>query len=122
MGMTQLSLYGICVFTLFSRHIINSNPPQLVFLFTQNEDLRCRDFIVESSSSESYFQSLLFEIETSGKSREARPCGHPFRLHAEGNRFIIRNDFPRDEAIDVGKVIIVGCRYLSNTGYHLVRS
>ncbi|XP_074625507.1 uncharacterized protein LOC141883790 isoform X1 [Acropora palmata] len=63
-------------------------------------------------------------LKHQGNLEEARPCGHPFRLHAEGNRFIIRNDFLRDEAIDVGKVIIIvlssnGCRFLSNTDYHL---
>ena len=65
-------------------------------------------------------------LKHQGNIEEARPCGHPFRLHADGNRFIITNDFLRHEAIDVGKVIIIelssnGCRYLSKTGYHLVR-
>lgn len=41
----------------------------LSHLLTQDENLRCRNFIIEGSSSESHFQSVLFEIETSGKSR-----------------------------------------------------
>lgn len=54
---------------------------------------------------------------------ELRPYGHPFPLHADGNKFVIRNDFLREEEIDVGKLIVLrrsGCRYHRNTGYHWV--
>ena len=53
---------------------------------------------------------------------EVRPYERPFRLHADGNMFIIKNDFLRDEKIDVRTVIAIssnGC-YLGNTGDYLV--
>ena len=94
--------------------------------------LKMKTYAVVISLSKAHHQNhtskvYCLRLKHQGNLEEARPCGHPFRLHAEGNRFIIRNDFLRDEAIDVGKVIIIvlssnGCRFLSNTDYHLVRS
>lgn len=93
--------------------------------------LKMRIYAVVISLSKAHHQNhtskvYCLRLKHQGNLEEARPCGHPFRLHAEGNKFIITNNFLRDEAIDVGKVIIIelssnGCRYLSNTGYHLVR-
>lgn len=125
-GYDAFSLYGISVFIWFSRHS-NSNR-QRVFLTCL---LKMKIYAVVISLSKAHHQNhtskvYCLRLKHQGNPEEARPCGHPFRLHAEGNRFIIRNDFLRDKAIDVGKVLIVepssnGCRYLSNTGHHLVR-
>ena len=77
-----------------------------------------------SKADHEYHTSKVNCLRLEWRNEEARPYGHPFQLTNLEGSSVMRNDFLRQEAIDVGEVIFVDPRnscYMGNTVYHLVR-